>query len=145
MLDYVKVPVSQFDQVLSERSPPQLQPRLAERYHLLANLESGFVHTDFNMDDQRRGHHPDPEQDARNRALRCAITRAFDWPRRNEIFYSGLGQVFPGAIAPVTAEFDPGQSQLPVTRNLEEARSLLKRSGWNEDNLPVLEYGFPAR
>jgi len=144
MLDYVKVPVSQFDQVLSERSPPRLQPEFAERYHLLANLESGFVHTDFNMDDQRIGHHPDPDQDARNRALRCAITKAFDWPRRNEIFYSGLGYVFPGAIAPVTAEFDPGQSQEPITRDLDEARSLLKQNGWNEENLPVLEYGFPS-
>ncbi|HKX54880.1 MAG TPA: ABC transporter substrate-binding protein, partial [Xanthomonadales bacterium] len=92
LLDYVKVPVSQFDQVLSSRDPPQLNAELAEKYHLLANLESGFVHTDFNMDDQRIGHHPDAEQDARNRALRCAIIKAFDWPRRNEIFYSGLGR-----------------------------------------------------
>ncbi len=143
-LDYIKVPVSQFDQVLSDRHPPRLRPELAERYHLLANLESGFVHTDFNMDDRRIGHHSDPEQNERNRALRCAITKAFDWPRRNEIFYSGLGQVFPGVIAPITPEFDPRQSLRPVTRNLDEARSLLKRYGWSADNLPVLEYGFPS-
>lgn len=143
-LDFIKVPVSQFDQVLIEHNPPRLLPELAQRYHLLANLESGFVHTDFNMDDQRIGHHPDPEQDARNRALRCAITKAFDWPRRNEIFYSGLGQIFPGVIAPITSEFDPGQSLQPVTRSLDEARSLLKRNGWSADNLPVLEYGFPS-
>ncbi len=144
MLDFVKVPVSQFDQVLSERNPPRLQPELAEQYHLLANLESGFVHTDFNMDDQRIGHHPDPQQDMRNRALRCAITKAFDWPRRNEIFYSGLGQVFPGVIAPITSEFDHQQSLLPITRRLDEARSLLKSNDWSADNLPVLEYGFPS-
>jgi oligopeptide transport system substrate-binding protein len=144
LLDYVKVPVSQFDQVLSSRDPPQLNAELAEKYHLLANLESGFVHTDFNMDDQRIGHHPDAEQDARNRALRCAIIKAFDWPRRNEIFYSGLGRTFPGVIAPITPEYDPGQSMESVSRNLDEARSLLKRNGWSANNLPELEYGFPS-
>jgi len=143
-LDYVKVPVTQFDQVLSERNPPRLRADLEQRYHLLANLESGFVHTDFNMDDKRIGHHPDPEQDERNRALRCAITKAFDWPRRNEIFYSGLGQVFPGAIVPITPEFDQKQSLQSTTRNLDEARSLLKRYGWSAGNLPTLEYGFPS-
>lgn len=144
LLDFIKVPVTQFDQILAERNPPRLMPELEQRYHLLANLESGFVHTDFNMDDQRIGHHPDTEQDARNRALRCAIIKAFDWPRRNEIFYSGLGQVFPGVIAPITPEFDSRQSRQSITRNLSEAQSLLKRNGWNPDNLPVLEYGFAS-
>lgn len=144
LLDYVKVPVTQFDRILASRNPPRLKPELERRYHLLANLESGFVHTDFNMDDQRIGHHPDAEQNARNRALRCAIIKAFDWPRRNEIFYSGLGRIFPGVIVPITPEFDHKQSLQSVTRNLDEARSLLKRNGWNADNLPVLEYGFPS-
>lgn len=144
LLDYVKVPVTQFDQVLAQRNPPRLVPELAERYHLLANFESGFVHTDFNMDDPRIGHHPDAEQDERNRALRCAITSAFDWQRRNEIFYSGLGQVFPGAIVPTTPEFDPDQNPEAVTRNLDAARSLLRNHGWNAGNLPELEYGLPS-
>jgi ABC-type transport system substrate-binding protein len=144
LLDFVKVPVTQFDQVLGSREPPRLNEELAAGYHLLANVESGFVHTDFNMDDPRIGHHSDPEQDARNRALRCAIIKGFDWQRRNEIFYSGLGQVFPGAITPITPEFDPRQSLEPITHHPEEARSLLKRNGWSASNLPVLEYGFPS-
>ncbi len=32
----------------------------------------------------------------------------------------------------------------PVTRDLEEARNLLSSHGWNAENLPVLEYGFPS-
>ncbi len=48
------------------------------------------------MDDQRIGYHPNPEQNARNKALRCAIIKAFDWHKRNEIFYYGIGQVFRG-------------------------------------------------
>ncbi|MFC1689514.1 ABC transporter substrate-binding protein [Pseudomonadota bacterium] len=143
-LDFVKVPVSQFDQVLEERNPPTLNVRLAEKYHLLANLESGFAHTDFNMSDPRIGGHPDPVQNARNKALRCAIIKAFDWPKRNEVFYYGIGQVFPGIIPPAAPEFDAQQDKTSVTRDLEGARALLAEHDWNPSNLPVLEYGFPS-
>jgi ABC-type transport system substrate-binding protein len=142
--DFVKVPVSQFDQVLASRNPPTLTPALAKRFHLGANLESGFVRTDFNMDDERIGYHPDPDQDARNHALRCAIIKAFDWPRRNEVFYYGIGRVFPGIIPPGAPEFEPGQDPAPLTRDLNGARRLLSRFGWTAANLPELEYGFPA-
>jgi ABC-type transport system substrate-binding protein len=141
-LDFIKVPVTQFDQVLEGRDPPQLNTELADQYHLGASLESGFVHTDFNMDDQRIGYHPDPDQNARNKALRCAIIKAFDWQKRNEIFYYGIGQVFPGIIPPVAPEFDPEQDSSNIERDLDGAHSLLSRLGWNAGNLPVLEYGF---
>ncbi len=143
-LDFVKVPVSQFDQTLESRDPVTLNSALADRYHVIANLESGFVHTDFNMDDQRIGYHPDPEQNVRNKALRCAIIKAFDWQKRNEIFYYDIGDVFAGIIPPAAPEFDPQQDLAPITRDLEGARLLLSSHGWNAANLPVLEYGFPA-
>ncbi len=142
--DFIKVPVSQFDRVLSSREPPTLSADLAETYRLAANLESGFVHTDFNMDDQRIGYHPDPDQDARNRALRCAIVKAFDWQRRNEVFYYGIGRVFPGIIPPVTPEFEAGGTASRTGRDLLGARKLLRDAGWIPDNLPTLEYGFPT-
>jgi len=141
-LDFVKVPVSQFDQVLESRDPPQLNADLASHYHLGASLESGFVHTDFNMDDRRIGYHPDADQNARNKALRCAIIKAFDWQKRNEIFYYGIGRVFPGIIPPLAPEFDPEQDGSTIERDLDGARSLLSSLGWNAGNLPVLEYGF---
>jgi ABC-type transport system substrate-binding protein len=143
-LDFVKVPVTQFDQVLVSRDPPTLEPSLAERFHLAANLEAGFVHTDFNMDDERVGYHPDPDQDARNHALRCAIIKAFDWTRRNEVFYYGIGRVFPGIIPPAATEYDHQQDRSPLLRDLDGARELLSQSGWHAGNLPVLEYGFPS-
>ncbi len=143
-LDFIKVPVSQFDQVLASREPPALTPALAAKYYLGANLESGFVHTDFNMDDQRIGYHPDSDQDARNKALRCAITKAFDWPKRNEIFYYGIGQVFPGIIPPAAAEFQKDQDASAVIRDLDGARDLLSKFGWNAGNLPILEYGLQS-
>ena len=143
-VDFAKVPVSQFDSVLETRDPPTLKPHLAQRFNLAANLESGFVRTDFNMDDRRVGYHPDPDQDARNRALRCAIVKAFDWDRRNEIFYYGIGRVFPGIIPPVAPEFDPEQDDTPVRRDLDGALALLSAFGWNAGNLPVLEYGYTS-
>jgi len=143
-VDFIKVPVTQFDQVLASRDPPALTPDMAERYHLAANLESGFVHTDFNMDDRRIGYHPDPDQAARNRALRCAIIKAFDWQRRNEVFYYGIGQVFPGIIPPVAPEFDPAEDRAAVSRDLDGANALLSSYGWTPANLPELEYGFTA-
>lgn len=142
--DFIKVPVTQFDQVLVSRDPPRLNVDMADQFHLAANLESGFVHTDFNMDDQRIGSHPDTDQDARNTALRCAIIKAFDWQKRNEVFYYGIGRVFAGIIPPVTAEFDPGQDGNTMQRDLVGARKLLRDAGWHAANLPVLEYGFPA-
>jgi len=143
-LDFVKVPVSQFDQVLQSRDPPALRPEFAAKYNLLANLESGFVHIDFNMDDPRIGYHPDPERSERNKALRCAIVKAFDWQKRNSIFYYGIGQVFAGIIPPTAPEFEDGQNSQAVTRDLAGAQALLASHGWNADNLPVLEYGFPS-
>jgi ABC-type transport system substrate-binding protein len=143
-LDFIKVPVSQFDHVLEKLDPPTLNPALAENYHLMANLESGFVHTDFNMDDRRIGYHPDPDQNDRNKALRCAIIKAFDWQKRNEIFYYGIGQVFPGIIPPAAPEFEEKQDTASITRDLDGARGLLSEHGWNARNLPVLEYGFAA-
>jgi ABC-type transport system substrate-binding protein len=143
-VDFVKVPVSQFDQVLASRDPPTLRPALAERFRLSASQESGFVHTDFNMDDPRIGYHPDPDQQARNQALRCAIIKAFDWQKRNEVFYYGIGQVFPGIIPPVAPEFEADQDRSPVTRDLDGARDLLSSHGWHSGNLPPLEYGFTS-
>jgi len=143
-LDFVKVPVSQFDRVLQTRDPPTLNQMLAAKNHVIANLESGFVHTDFNMDDERIGYHREPEQNARNQALRCAIIKAFDWRKRNEIFYYDIGYVFPGIIPPAAPEFDPQQAAGSITRDLDEARRLLRDNGWNAGNLPVLEYGFPS-
>jgi len=143
-VDFIKVPVSQFDQALTSRDPPELRLELARSYHLAANLESGFVHTDFNMADPRIGYHQDPDQDARNRALRCAIIKAFDWQKRNEVFYYGMGQVFPGIIPPAAPEFDPAMDRASVTRDVAGARDLLGQYGWFAANLPVLEYGFAS-
>jgi ABC-type transport system substrate-binding protein len=90
------------------------------------------------------GYNPDPERERRNKALRCAIIKAYDFGARNESFYGGIAAVYPGIIPPVVPEFDPGMSHESITRDVEGARKLLRDNGWTADNLPVLTYGTSA-
>ena len=142
-LHYIKVPVSQFDTILSQRDPLKLSPEFDGVYHFEADAEAGFIYTNFNMADDRIGYHADPAQNQRNRALRCAMVKAFDWKKRNEIFFYGIGRVFPGIIPTGVAEFDADGDHTYIQRDLQAARDLLKANGWNEETLPVLDYGFP--
>jgi len=142
-LHFIKVPVSQFDNVLSQRNPLTLSPQYDGMYHFEASPESGFIYTNFNMADERIGYHPDPEQNRRNHALRCAMVKAFDWEKRNEIFFYDIGRVFPGAIPPAVPEYDPAGNIAYIRRDLQGARNLMQENGWDADTLPTLEYGFP--
>ena len=143
-LHFIKVPVSQFDTVLSQRNPLALSPEFDGLYQFEASLEAGFIYTNFNMADTRIGYHPDPEQNHRNHALRCAMVKAFDWKKRNEIFFYNIGQVFPGVIPPSFPEYDLDGGTDYIQRDLEGAKALLQANGWDAENLPTLEYGFPS-
>ena len=138
------LPVEQTDIVLASKDPVALKPEYAQRYHLDTGPEAGLVFTVFNMADPDIGNVPDPQRNAMNRALRCAMRDAFDWQQRNDRFYSGLGEVFPGVIPPLLAEFDATLSRDSVTHNPERARARLAEAGWTAENLPTLDYGLVA-
>lgn len=140
----VMVPNEQIDQVVQSTRPLELTDAMAERYHSTTGLEAGFVYAGFNMADERFGHHPDPDQDAANRAFRCAVRDGFDWQARNDTFYFGLGQIFPGVIPPVVPEFDSGLSDASVTQDVAAARARMAEYGWTEETLPTMTYGFPS-
>lgn len=140
-IQYVGVPNEQVDKILASKDPIVALPEIADRYHMHHNVESGFVFGSFNMDFPEFGYNEDPERERRNKALRCAINKGFDWSRRNESFYFGLGRVFPGVIPPTVPEFDPQMSQESVTLDIEGAKKLLSDHGWNEDTLPEIVYG----
>ena len=142
-LHFIKVPVSQFDSILNKGVPLSLNPSYADLYAFEASPESGFIYTNFNMADERVGYHPDPEQNRRNRALRCAMVKAFDWKKNNEIFFYNIGRVFPGIITPSVPEYDAQGDTRYIQHDLEGAKELLQANGWNKDTLPTLEYGFP--
>ena len=141
-VDNVMVPNEQIEQVLESRDPIVFSPDFARQYHGAAGLEAGFVYAGFNMADQRYGHHPDPVRDEANRWLRCAIRDAFDWQARNDTFYFGIGEVFPGVIPPMVPEFDPGLSRDSVTGTVEQGRARLDASGWTAEEMPEFTYGL---
>ncbi len=142
-IHFIKAPVSQFDNILGQHDPLTLKPQYAAMYNFEASPEAGFIYTNFNMADERIGYHPDPEQNSRNHALRCAMVKAFDWKKNNETFFYNIGQVFPGIIPPAVPEFDPDGDTTYIRRDLSGARELLQANGWDKDTLPTLEYGFP--
>lgn len=143
-IQFAKIPTEQFDAVLSSKRPPTLKPELEDDYHMLALVAPEVIYLNFNMDFEEFGYHADPARAERNRALRCAVRKAFNWDERNERFYNGIGKIFPGIIPPAVPEFDPDLPRDSVELDLEGARRLLTEHGWTPDNLPELVYGIPA-
>ena len=144
-IQYATIPKELLDEVLLQKQPKiVLRKRYADKYFMLAGLENGFVHTDFNMKDPAIGYNPDPKRQQRNHALRCAIRYAFDWAERNRTFYNDMGFVFPGIIPPVVPEYDPNAPRDALEHNPEKARRLLAENGWTAANLPTLSFGGVA-
>jgi oligopeptide transport system substrate-binding protein len=140
-IQYTGLPNEQVERVLESTNPVVLRSEYAAKYHLQTQLEAGFVFSTFNMDFPEFGYNEDPLKAERNHALRCAMIRGFDWQARNESWYAGLGEIFPGIIPPVLPEFDPDMPRDSVTYDAEYARQLLADNGWTADNLPELIYG----
>ncbi len=138
------LPIEQIDRVLASKRPVTLRPEYAARYHVYGGLEAGFVFTAFNMDYPDFGYNPDPERERRNKTLRCAMIKGYDWEARNDSWYFGLGEYFPGIIVPASPEFDPSLSRASVTRDVAGARKLLQDNGWTAENLPTVVYGTTA-
>lgn len=143
-IQYITVPTEQYENVLASKDPIRMNPEISEKYHSYSGIEAGFVFTNFNMDFPEFGYNDDPEQERRNKALRCAISKGFDWARRNESFYFSLARIFPGIITPTVPEFDPDLSHDSVTLDIAGAKKLLADNGWNDDNVPEIVYGTTA-
>ena len=143
-IQYTVLPVEQVDRALVSKDPVTLQPELAERFHVYSGLEAGFIFSSFNMDFPEIGYNPDPERERRNKALRCAMIRGYDWEARNNSWYFGLAQVYPGIIVPASPEHDPDLPRDSVTRDVAAARRLLAENGWTAENLPTIIYATSA-
>ncbi len=133
------IPDKQIDRVLLSKKPViRLKPEYEKKYHMMALEELGIVFSLFNFADERIGYHKDPKRNAANKALRCAIIKAFDWPQRIKRFYFDIGENYTGFIPRGLDGFE----NLPkINRDVEGAKKLLLDSGWTKENLPVLEYG----
>ncbi len=139
-IQYAVIPPDQATEYLAKLNPPTLKPKLAEKYVLKPETELGVSYATFNMQSPRFGHATDGVENAKHRALRCAIRKAFDWQQRIDRFYFGLGKAYAGAISPGL----PDYTELPkesVTQDIVGAKKLLKEAGWTSESLPDLIYG----
>jgi ABC-type transport system substrate-binding protein len=143
-LHYARLPAPYYDRYLDMSSPTTLKPTYRERFQMISGIEPAFVYHSFNMLDEDFGYNEDPEQNERNKSLRCAIIKGFNWQERNDRFYAGVAEVFPGVIPPVAQEYDPGLSRESVTYDPEGAKALLAEHDWTAENLPTLTYAVPA-
>jgi oligopeptide transport system substrate-binding protein len=132
----------QLNEVVASKNPIKLKPAFESKYHHRVNQETEVVYNFFNMDDPRIGTVKDPKQNERNKALRCAIRKGFDWQQRIDRFYLGIGKAFPGIIPPGSDGFDPNMDQASIKLDVEGAKKLLGDNGWSPASLPTLEYSI---
>lgn len=143
-IQFTTLPTTQLDHVLESKHPVTLKKEYAQRYQMRAAPEMGYVYYEFNMNHPDLGHSSDPDKDQKNKALRCAIRKAFDWRGRIDRMYYGIGDAFPGIIPPGVDGYDPALSKESITQDIPGAKKLLEDHGWNEKNLPVLYYSGVA-
>ncbi len=139
-IQYTAVPKEKSSSVIMKKKPLTLYPQIVDNYHHTFIVESGFVYSGFDMENPTFGNNGDAQHDAKNKALRCAIRKSFNWDQRNRAFYFNLGTVFPGVITPSVMEFDPNADQESITLDIEAGKKLLADAGWTTDTLPELEY-----
>ena len=119
---------------------PSLLPEWQQRLFVNSAPELGSVFISFNMADPSIGHNAEAAQNSANRALRCAISQAYNWDERREKIYASTGISYQGAIPPGVPGFDA--SKLQPRANVEKAKALLADAGW-AGKLPTLRYGSP--
>ena len=127
--------------MLTSKRPVTLRPEYASKYNVYAGVEAGFVFVSFNMDFPELGYNPDPERERRNKALRCAIIKGFDWQGWNTSWYNGIGELFPGIIVPASPNSIPN-CRAPVSPATSPPPRISSRTiGWTTENLPTIFYG----
>ena len=141
-LDLAGVSAANMPRVFASQSPPILQPALAQTTYFRNYVELGSVFVSFNMLDPELGAAKDPSTDARHRALRCAISSAYNWQERVDKIYSHSAQVFTGVIPPNVTGFEP--KNLGARFDLDGAKARLKAAGYTPDSLPTLQFGSTA-
>ena len=139
-IQYNWLPSEQQKKVLMQTSPVELQVKYKKKFHFKTSSDFGIVYMEFNMKDKQIGYHPDPVQNQRNKALRCAIRKGFNWTERINRMYDGIGHAIPGVIPKDVEGFDPNLSSDSVSLDIEGAKKLMSDNNWNSENLPTLTY-----
>lgn len=141
-LDFTQVPSEYFDQAFVKRTR-KLRPELAQKGIVdHADLLLDFIFRGFNMEDPLVGGYS-PEK----KALRQALSLAFDSAEMNDTFYNGINYVYDGPI-PDGLDGYPKGGEAPVSYrgpDLPAAKDLLAKAGYpggkDKDGNPlVIEY-----
>jgi len=138
------VPPELLQSVTLSTNPVKLKPEFDKKYFWKSSTEFGLVYTNFNMDDPRVGASSDPKVNEKNKALRCAIRKGFNWAERIRKFYYGIGEAFPGIIPPGIDGYDAAMSKESITNDIEGAKKLLADAGWTAKDLPQIDDGGVA-
>lgn len=140
-----------FDQAvqIGEDGEPNLTEQMRERgIELDTAVETSIYYTGFNMLDPVVGGNPeDPEDMAKARKLRQAVSIAFDWEEYISIFLNGRGEVAPSPLPPGIFGYRTGEAGMNrVTHRwvngraerlpIERARELLREAGYPEGRDP---------
>ena len=140
-VQYAVLPPQQSEEVIASREPLVFHKHFANKYHILPVKELAFIYFAFNMSNPTFGDIPgDPAASKKNKALRCAIRKSFNWKQFIGRNFHGIGQPFPGIVPESLDDFDPSLSNESITWDPDGAKKLLSEHGWTKDNLPVLNY-----
>ena len=139
-IQYTVLSPEQTENVLQNKAPVSLNKEYNAKYNFAPITDLSTVYFEFNMADQRFGYHPDPVQNGKNKALRCAVRKGFNWKVNTAKRYHGIGKPFEGVIPPGIDGFDPEMPAQSTVLDIAGAKKLLSDNGWNAKNLPELEY-----
>lgn len=130
--------------IVSAGDSPEKEREYREKgLRLPTTIEANNWYIGFNWMDPVLGGGGTPEQAARKRKLRQALSIALDWEEHVAIFEKGQGKVAHGPVPPSLfgyredgpAAFNPvvytrGANGKPVRRSLDEAKQLLAEAGY---------------
>jgi ABC-type transport system substrate-binding protein len=132
-LDLIPLPKDVYDQVITH-SKELSSDFVAKGLRLLKAQRMDVVHLSFNLADPLFS-----AAGGKGKALRQAISMAYDQAGAIDLFYNGRAIPAEGPIPPGLAGYDPALKNPYRKLNVARARELLEKAGLPEE-LPSLEY-----
>jgi ABC-type transport system substrate-binding protein len=139
-IDFGRVFTEQQKSVVESTEPLTLTPDFAQKFHVKKQSFFGLEYNAFNMDDPKIGYSKNPAQNEKNRVLRCAIRKSYDWEIKKREFFHGMADITPGIIPKGVDGYDPNLSRESVMADPMIAKDMIVKAGWKENELPVIEY-----
>lgn len=139
-LDYVRLPKRLKASFQIESLKEEFIENYEDKYSVYKETAAEVKFFGFNMAHPNFGRREDPELDEKNKALRKALRYAFQWKTLLARTYLGRGKVFPGVAPSILGKHFSSLSEDSITYNPGKAKALLKKHGWNKENLPELVF-----